>query len=175
MRQHSRPFHLIVTATTRPKRPAETDGVDYIFVTRDKFHNMIDRKDLLEWAEVYGNLYGVPKSQVTDAMAQGKDVLVKADVQGAATIRSMTPDAVFIFLAPPDISELEYRLSLRMTESKEALALRLETAESEMVEADKFEHVVVNPRDQLLETVHAIEAIVAEEHAKQPEGTASLN
>ena len=135
---------------------------------------MIDRHDLLEWAEVYGNLYGVPKSQITEAMAQDKDVLVKADVQGAATIRSIAPDAVFIFLAPPNISELEYRLSLRMTESKEALALRLKTAESEMIEADKFDHVVVNPRDRLSKTVRAIEAIIAEEHVKRPEGTVSL-
>ena len=174
MREHSQSLHVTVTATTRLKRPAESAGVDYIFVTKDEFQDMIDRHDLLEWAEVYGNLYGVPKSQITEAMAQDKDVLVKADVQGAATIRSIAPDVVFIFLAPPNISELEYRLSLRMTESKEALALRLKTAESEMIEADKFDHVVVNPRDRLSKTVRAIEAIIAEEHVKRPEGTVSL-
>ena len=87
MKQRRRDLHYTVTATTRPIRPGERDGVDYIFMARDDFERMIDEDGLLEWAEVYGNLYGVPKSQVTEALENGRNVLVKVDVQGAATVR----------------------------------------------------------------------------------------
>jgi guanylate kinase len=168
MRHQEKPFHFTVTATTRPRRPAEVNGVDYIFISERAFRRMIVDGELLEWAEVYGHLYGVPRAQVTGALSQGSDVIIKCDVQGAATIRKLAPDALFIFLAPPTIEELEYRLSLRMTESSEALDLRLRTAEAEMEEASRFDYVVTNHRDRLDDTVREIEAIVDREGRKAP-------
>ena len=99
LRKTGAPYHFAITATTRPMRPDERDGVDYIFVTRPRFEQMIGDDDLLEWAEVHGHLYGVPRSQ----LAGGRDVVLQVDVQGAATIRKLVPDAVFIFLEPPDM------------------------------------------------------------------------
>jgi len=174
MRELGKPYYFTVTATTRPRRQGERDGIDYYFVDESEFRPMIDRGDLLEWAEVYGNLYGVPKAQVVEALDNGWDVIIKADVQGAATIRRLAPQAVFIFLAPPDLSELERRLSARMTESPRALQLRLETARAEMQESAKFDHVVVNPNDQLDSAVDAIDQIVAAERVKTPPRTVSL-
>ena len=135
---------------------------------------MIDEGDLLEWAEVYGNMYGVPRSQVVRALGEGKDVMIKADVQGAATIRRLAPDAVFIFLAPPSMEELASRLSLRMTESLEAFQLRLRTAQSEMDEASKFDYVVINHRDRINETVYEIETVVDRERRKASPGRMQL-
>ena len=168
MRQQGKPFHFTVTATTRRRRMAETDGIDYIFLSWESFQQMIKDGEFLEWAKVYGNLYGVPKAQVVCAFREGRDVIIKTDVQGAATIKKLAPDGVFIFLTPPSIDELEYRLSLRMSESSEALQVRLRTAEAEMEEASKFDYVVTNHRDRLDETVAEIESIVALERRKTP-------
>ena len=106
------------TATTRPIRRGERDGADYIFLTEAQFRALIESDGLLEWAEVYGNLYGVPKREVSEALARGENVLVKIDVQGAATVRRLYPDAVLIFLDPPDADALERRLRTRATESE---------------------------------------------------------
>ena len=168
MRETGRPYHFTVTATTRPRRAGERDGVDYIFVTRQGFDDMVDSSELLEWAWVYGNLYGVPKAQVRDALARGRDVVIKADVQGAATIRELAPEAVFIFLAPPDLDALTLRLSQRLTESPETLRTRLQTAEEEMTKASDFDHVVVNHNGRLDEAVREIEAVVERERARKP-------
>ena len=168
MRETGRPYHFSVTATTRPRRAGERDGVDYIFVTRQGFDDMVDSSELLEWAWVYGNLYGVPKAQVRDALARGRDVMIKADVQGAATIRELAPEAVFIFLAPPDLDALTLRLSQRLTESPETLRTRLQTAEEEMTKASDFDHVVVNHNGRLDEAVREIEAVVERERARKP-------
>ena len=168
MRELGSPFHFTITATTRPQRANERDGVDYIFVHRDTFRVMIEHGELLEWAEVYGNLYGVPKPQVRQALERGQDVIIKVDVQGAATIKKLAPEAVFVFLAPPSMKELAHRLTQRMTESADALKLRLETAEREIDEASKFDHVVVN-RDGLLDdAVKEIEAIASRERQRKP-------
>ena len=174
MRDQQRPYHFTVTATTRPRRPNETDGLDYIFVAAEEFRRMVDAGELLEWAEVYGNMYGVPKSQVVDAHRDGMDVIIKADIQGAATIRKLTPDAVFIFLSAPSHEELARRLSLRMTESPEALKLRLETATAEMEEASKFDLVVVNRNGRLDDAIREIEEAVSLERDKKPARTWDL-
>ena len=152
--------HFTVTVTTRPKRKYEVDGIDYIFVTRDGFQQMIDKGELLEYAEVYGNLNGVPQDQVTDAINSGRDVLVKVDVKGAASIRELVPEALFIFIAPPSLNELDYRLKQRMTESDSALQLRQASARVEMQESAKFDHIVINHTDQIDETVHDIRSII---------------
>ena len=168
MRSLGRPFRIAVTATTRQRRQHETDGVDYFFLSPESFEEMLSADELLESAEVYGNMYGVPKSQIRQALESGIDVIVKTDVQGAATIRKIATDAVFLFLAPPDMNELARRLRQRMTESEEALRLRLETAESEMDDAQKFDYVVVNHEGKLDGTVVEIEAIAASERKRVP-------
>ena len=168
MRELGSRFHFTITATTRPRRARERDGVDYNFVTRDAFREMIKHNQLLEWAEVYGNLYGVPKPQVRQALDKGQDVIIKVDVQGAASIKKLAHEAVFVFLAPPSMDELAHRLTQRMTESADALKLRLQTAKSEMDEASKFDHVVVNHDDRLDDAVKEIEAIASKERRRNP-------
>ena len=174
MRELGKPYHFIVTATTRRQRESERDGTDYIFKTTEQFRRMIDQEELLEWAEVYGNLYGVPRSQIAEALSTGRDVIVKPDVQGAATIKRLAPDALPIFLAPPDMDELARRLTARMTESTEDLSLRLATAESEMQEADSFDYVVVNRRGNLDDAVEEIDRIVSKERHRTPPRRVSL-
>ena len=157
---HADGRHFTITATTRAIRPGETDGVDYIFLTKDHFQRMIAEDGLLEWAEVHGNLYGVPKKQVTDALESGLDVIMKIDVQGAATVRRIAPEAILIFLAPPDMKTLETRLRLRNTESKADFALRLETAKSEIQKSCDFDHVVTNHTDALDQAAAQIDQII---------------
>jgi len=164
MKKSGRPFHYTVTATTRPQRKGETDGVAYHFVTREKFEEMMKAGELLEWAEVYGNYYGVPRRQVKEALEEGRDVLVKADVQGAATIRGAVPQALLIFLTPPSTKELVVRLRQRNTESTIDLNRRIETAREEMAQLPMFEYVVVN--DRVDRAVAQIEAIISAEKCR---------
>ncbi len=166
MQVSNAPYHFAVTATARPKRDNEVDGVDYIFVERDEFQSMIRDDELLEWAEVYGNPYGVPKSPVRDALARGQDVILKIDVQGADNIRRLVPGAVYVFLAPPGMTELEHRLTRRRTESPETLKVRLATAEKEMAEAAKYDYVVVNRTRRIDEAVEEINSIIRRERAR---------
>ena len=166
MKEQGKPYYFTVTATTRPPRDSERDGVHYVFVSDETFREMIDGGELLEWAEVHGYLYGVPKSQVVKALGEGKDVIIKPDVQGAATIKELVPDALLVFLAPPTMEELERRLDLRKTEAPDALHVRIQNARAEMKEAGKFDHVVVNHRDRLDETVEEIEGLIASERTR---------
>ena len=159
-------YHFAVTATARPMRDNEVDGVDYLFVSRDEFQGMIRNDELLEWAEVYGNFYGVPKSQVRDALARGQDVILKIDVQGGENIRRLVPDALYVFLAPPDMAELERRLTQRRTESPETLSVRLQTAAKEMEEAGKYDHIVVNRTGRMDEAVEEINSIISQERTR---------
>lgn len=167
MRELGKPFHYTVTATTRPIRSGEIDGVDYVFVDREQFQSMIVDKQLLEYAEVYGNWYGVPSEPVKDALGKGKDVILKIDVQGAENIRKKTTEAVYVFLAPPSLQELERRLRERMTDSEEALTRRLKTASAEMQDARKFDHVVVNRNERIDDAVADIMEIVEQEQSKK--------
>ena len=166
MRSSNVPYHFAVTATARPKRENEVDGLDYIFVERDEFQSMIRNDELLEWAEVYGNPYGVPKSPVRVALARGQDVILKIDVQGADNIRRLVPGAVYVFLAPPDMSELEHRLTRRRTESTDTLKVRLATAANELDEAEKFDYVVVNRTGSLDKAVEEINTIIRRERGR---------
>ncbi len=161
MRELGSPCHFVVTATTRPPRDSERDGVDYIFISGPRFQALKEAGGLLEWANVYGYFYGVPRAQVAEALREGKDVIIKIDVQGAATIRRRVPGALFIFLAPPSMDELTKRLSERMTESPDTLRRRLDTARSEMREAVHFDHVVNNHSGRVDDTAAEIERIVA--------------
>ena len=165
-RSEGRPWHFAVTATTRPRRSNEKDGVDYIFIDPEQFQQMVPQGEFLEHAMVYGNWYGVPKKQAREAMAQGKDVILKVDVQGAATIKELAPQGVFIFLVPPSIEELRKRLTLRATESSHSLGVRLETAQNELEQASSFDYKVVNRDGGLDEAVTLIEAIILSEKCR---------
>ena len=167
MRRLGSPYHFAVTATTRPMREGEREGEPYHFVARAEFERMIANGELLEWAEVYGNLYGVPRAQVESALSEGRDVLVKVDVQGAKTIRGLAPDAVLVFLAPPSSDELARRLTSRGTEAEDAMRRRLREAEAEMEAASLFDHVVVNRRGELDDAVRQIEALTADERRRR--------
>ena len=160
------PFHYVVTATTRSRRAEEKDGVDYHFLSQEEFQHMIDGGQLLEWAKVYGNYYGVPKDEVAQGLAKGMDVIVKVDVQGAATIKKLLPQAVFIFLMPPSMEELERRLRQRSSESGADLALRLMKAKEEMESLPMFDYVVTSRQDELKAVVGQIDAIVAAEKCR---------
>ena len=166
MKERDLPFHFVVTATTRPPRPDEVHGVDYIFVSSDEFAEMIEMGELLEYAIVYNDYKGIPKEQVRQALDSGKDVLMRIDVQGAATIRELSPEAVLIFLTTQDEDELVNRLKARKSETPEGLNLRIATARQELKRIDEFDYVVVNREDLLDETVDKILAIIQAEHQR---------
>jgi len=157
------PLEFIVTVTTRPRRPRERDNIDYHFISEASFQKMLQAKELLEWANVYGNWYGVPKKSVKQALDRGQDVVVKVDIQGAITIKKILPQAVSIFLIPPSMQELITRLRQRNTESKTDLDLRLKTAEQEIKKLPMFDYVVVNKQEQIDSVVSDIRAIITAE------------
>ncbi|MCL0043907.1 guanylate kinase [Dehalococcoidia bacterium] len=167
MKHLRRPWQFVVTATTRSKRTNERDGVEYIFMKPSEFQALLVSGEFLEHAEVYGNSYGVPKAQVENALQQGNDIIVKTDVQGARSLKAKIPDALLIFLAPPDMNELERRLKERKSETKENLEQRIETARLEMQCQAEFDEVVVNHSGQLDETMAAIDKIVANERKRR--------
>jgi len=157
---------FIITLTTRPKRPKETDGIDYHFVTREDFDRLSKQNGLLESATVYDNWYGVPKQAVRDVLEKGYDAVVKVDVQGAANIKKIVPEAVFIFLAPPSVEDLKRRLTKRYTESTEQLAIRLAAATNEMKQVECFDYIVVNAEGKLDEAVRQILSILTAEKCR---------
>ncbi len=166
MKESSFPLYYTVTMTTRPQREGETSGVDYYFTSESNFQNMLERGEMLEWAKVYRNWYGVPKQQVRQALERGEDVIVKVDVQGATTIKKLLPRAILVFLAPPSIEEQEKRLKQRRTESAADLKLRLETFREEMKSLPLFDYIVVNRQGELALAVSQIKSIVAAEKCR---------
>ena len=159
-------FHYVVTVTTRPRREDEKDGVDYHFLSQQGFQQMFNKGELLEWANVYGNYYGVPKREIVQGLSQELDVVVKVDVQGAAAIKKVLPQAVFIFLAPPSMEELEKRLKQRHSESPEELELRLQKAGEEMKSLPMFDYAITSRRGKVNEVVSRILAIVTAEKCR---------
>ena len=166
LRQSAPPLYISVSATTRRRRAGEKDGVDYFFVSPARFQELIDTDQLLEWANVYGHRYGIPREPVRRALQEGKDVIVKIDVQGAATIKKILPQAVFIFLVTPYLEELEQRLKQRSTESSEDLALRLKTAGEELQKLSMFDYIVVNRPGEIKQAVADILSIIAAEKCR---------
>jgi guanylate kinase len=166
MKDQDQPFHFVVTATTRPKRPNETEGVDYHFVSMSEFARMIEEDELLEHAMVYGDYKGIPKKHVREALASGKDVIMRIDVQGAATMRKLIPNAVTIFLTSESEEELVRRLQQRRTEDPGKLAMRIATARGELRRVTEFDYVVVNRFDRLDETVDQVRSIIAAEKCR---------
>ena len=160
------PLKFVVTLTTRPRRPNERDNVDYHFVSVNEFQKMIENNELLEWASVYGNWYGVPREGIEQALDRGEDVIVKVDIQGAAAIKKILSQAISIFLMPTSMEELVKRLEQRRTESPSDLASRLKTAEEEMKQLSQFDYVVVNRWDEIDSAVSDIEAIITAEKCR---------
>lgn len=165
MKNRRLPFHFVVTATTRPPRPDEEHGVDYFFVSTDRFEEMIENEELIEHAVVYEDYKGVPKSQVREGLKSGKHVVLRVDVQGAETIRNMVEGALLIFITTRNEEELIQRLKKRNTESEESLQLRIDTARQELQQIEIFDYVIENREGKLERAVDVIEAIiVAEQH-----------
>lgn len=163
MKQSGYPLTYITTMTTRPRRTNERENIDYHFTSRERFQEMIEGDELLEWANVYGNLYGVPKEPVKQALDSGQDTIVKVDVQGATSIKKILPQAVFIFLTPPSIEELVQRLEKRHTESPSDVALRARTAEEELNQLHLFDYIIINRQGELERAVSEIKAIITAE------------
>jgi guanylate kinase len=166
MKERGLPFHFVVTATDRLKRPGEVHGVDYFFISTEEFEQMIEEDELLEWAIVYGNYKGIPKEQIRKALASGKDIVLRIDVQGSATIKKIVPDAVFVFLAASNMDELMDRLVARKTETGIDLERRKETAREEMKALPMFDYIVVNRDEQLDQAVDQIMCILQAEKAR---------
>ena len=166
MKQSNHPFYFVVTATTRPKRPNEIDGVDYHFVSMGEFAEMIENNELLEYAVVYGDYKGIPKKHVREALASGLDVIMRIDVQGAATIRKLVPNAITIFLIAENEDELVRRLRDRKTEDPGKLKMRIATARQEVKRISEFDYVVVNCVDALDETVSKVLSIISAEKSR---------
>ena len=158
------PMHFVVTATTRPRRENETHGVDYFFFTKDEFAQMIEHEELIEYAIVYNDYKGIPKQQVREALASGQDVVMRVDVQGAATVRKLAPQAVLIFLTTESEEALVRRLKARHTETADDLNLRIATARQELKRAAEFDYVIVNADGHLDETIDIVVAILQAEH-----------
>jgi guanylate kinase len=163
MRELGFPFHFVVTMNSRPQRPGEIPGVDYHFVNPEEFEEMIERDELLEWAKVYGQYKGVPKFEVRQALESGRDVVMRVNVDGAATIKRLVPEAVHIFITPGSLEELRHRLGLRRTDSPEDIERRLAMAQEELAQVDHFDYVVVNRENRLDETVGDVRSIIIAE------------
>ncbi len=165
MKKRDLPFHFVITATSRPPRPDEEQGVDYFFVSEEEFEEMIEGDELLEYAEVYGDYKGIPKSQARKGLESGKHVVMRVDVQGAETVRNLVEGALLIFLTAQNEEELVRRLKNRETESEESLKLRLQTVRQELQQMDFFDYVIINREGELEKTVNVIESIIeAEQH-----------
>ncbi|UCD09898.1 MAG: guanylate kinase [Dehalococcoidales bacterium] len=162
----SLPLKFVVTMTTRPRRERERNNVDYIFVSREYFQELINNDGLLEYANVYGNMYGVPRVQVEEALDKGQDVIVKVDVQGVDNIKRIKPDSISIFLMPSSLSEISQRLKQRRTESLDALELRIKTASEEMEKLPEFDYAVINKSGEIDKAVSEIRSIITAEKCR---------
>ncbi len=154
-----------VSATTRAPRVGETNGVNYFFKQKSEFLHMIEQDQLLEWAEYVGNYYGTPRKFVEDTLAEGYDVILEIEVQGALQVKEKFPQGIFLFLAPPDLAELESRIVGRGTETEDSIRNRMEMARHEIELMDKYDYVVVN--DEIECACEKIQAIITAEHLKK--------
>ncbi len=164
MFEHKYPLHFVVTATTRPKRATEVDGVDYFFVSEDHFKRMIENNELLEYSWVYNAYKGIPRKQIEQAISSGTDVIMRVDVQGAEKIRRIYPECIQIFLIPKSESELRERIRNRKSETEEESEQRLATAREELKQIPMFDYIVVNENSHLEMTVNTIWSIIEAEH-----------
>lgn len=156
------PYFLSISATTRSPRTGEEDGIHYFFHTRESFEEMIEKGELIEWAEYVGNYYGTPKKAVEQQLEEGKDVLLEIEMQGGMSVKEQFPDALLIFIAPPSAEELKNRLVGRGTETKEQISSRLARANEEAAYMKAYDFIVVN--DDLDDAVERIHSIIQDQH-----------
>ncbi len=174
LRERSPEIHFAVTATTRQRRPGEIDGIHYYFLDADTFAVREQQQEFLESADVYGLRYGVPKWGIREALSRGQDVIVKVDVQGAATMRTLLPTATFIFIAPESLTALMRRLRSRKTDEPEALMRRFNTATQELSAAVEFDYVIFNEDDRLDIALDQIHAIILAQRCRTAQVSAAL-
>lgn len=155
-------FQYSISMTTRQMRPGEVDGVDYFFRSKEEFEELIAKGEMLEYAEYVGNYYGTPLSYVEETLAQGKDVFLEIEVQGAKQVKEKVPDGVYIFLTPPDLEELRSRIVGRGTDSIEVIDERMRVAKEEIEMMALYDYAVVN--DEVPKAVKRIKEIIASEH-----------
>jgi guanylate kinase len=161
-------YHYVVTCTTRSRRPGETDGVSYQFLTPDEFDALRESGGLLEANEVHGHWYGTPRAQVREALAAGHDVILKIDVQGAQQVKERVPNALLVFVVPPSLEALFQRLRARATETADQLELRQRNAAIELARQEDYDYVVTNEDGQVERTAARIDEIIADEHRRHP-------
>lgn len=166
LRECDEDFHFVVTATSRPPRPLETHGVDYFFYDTAGFEALIAHNELVEWAMVYGHYKGIPKHSIRSGFASGQNVILRIDVQGAATLKRLIPGAIQVFLAPGSMDELRSRLEMRGTETPEQFERRMVQAEREMAQVNAFDYVVFNYNERLDDAVAQIRAIIVAEQQR---------
>ena len=154
-----------VSHTTRPRRPGDENGRDYYFVSSEEFQRMIDQGDFAEWAEIYGHRYGTSKRMLEKTRAEGQDLILDIDGQGARQLRQQRLPGTFIFILPPSFAELRRRLMKRKTEAKEALEERLKKARDEIVEARWYDYLIIN--DELKKAQEQLQAIILTEHCRR--------
>jgi guanylate kinase len=168
-RHHDPEYHYVVTCTTRAMRPGEVHGVDYLFLDRATFAARRKAGEFLEANDVHGNWYGTPRSQVREALAEGRDVILKIDVQGAQVVKEKIPGALLIFLIPPSLEDLFQRLLSRATETADELELRQQNAAIELARQEDYDYVVTNETGQVERTAERIDRIIADEHRLHPD------
>ena len=161
-------FHFTVTATTRDPRPGEVDGINHHFVTVDDFVNLISADDLLEWAQVYGNYYGVPKQQVREALTDGNHVIIRVDVQGAKRLKEIISEALMIFIMPPSLDVLKSHLEKRGVDTETEMTKRLTAASEEISQASLFDFTITNEEGRLDDTVNQVVGIIESESHRIP-------
>jgi guanylate kinase len=162
-------YHYVVTCTTRRPRKGEVPGLSYQFLTRAQFHQLREAGELLEANEVHGNWYGTPRREVAQALAEGHDVILKIDVQGAMVVKQRVPEALLVFLVPPSLEALFQRLRSRATETADELEIRQRNAAIELARQGDYDRVVVNETGQVERTAAEIEAIIEQEKRRNAE------
>lgn len=168
-RHHEPDYHYVVTCTTRGRRPGEVDGVDYHFLDPEAFARQRAAGAFLEASQVHENWYGTPRDQVREVLAEGRDVILKIDVQGAAIVKGKVPGALLIFIVPPSLEDLFQRLRTRATETADELEVRQRNAAIELARQDDYDYVVTNETGQVERTAERIDEIIAAEHARHPQ------
>lgn len=174
LKERNYPMHFVVTATSRPPRPGEVNGVDYFFMSKQEFEQMIASDELIEHSLVYNDYKGIPKRQIREALVSGKDTILRVDVQGAIKVRKLCPEAVMIFILPHDADEWYRRLANRNTETPENLQRRLSAARDEMNQLDVFDYLVINAENCLDQAVESIIQILSAEHHRHPHRKISI-
>jgi guanylate kinase len=166
LKEQGMDFHVVSSVTTRAPRPGESEGNPYHFVTQETFEHLVANNELLEHARVHGNWYGQPRQQIRENLQAGRDVLLKIDVQGAATVRQKVPGAIFIFLLPGSLEELMNRLINRRTETDHERQRRLTDAQHELTQQNHYDYIVENHQGHLAEAVAKVQAIMIAEHCR---------